>query len=82
MSPATTKALAGEGAHVVAGSLTSGRLDGLNGASSVAIDLSVPDGPAQLIRRASSDRQREVRTEWISIRRNFCKRRSYGACDR
>ena len=83
IGPATTKALAGEGAHVVAGSLTTGCLDGLNGATPVTIGLSVPDRPAQLIRRASSDRQREVRTEWIPIRQNFCKRRrSHGARDR
>jgi NAD(P)-dependent dehydrogenase (short-subunit alcohol dehydrogenase family) len=49
---ATTKALADEGAHVVAGSLTTGSLEDLEGVSSVAVDLSAPDGPAQLIRHA------------------------------
>src|SRR5258708_85393 len=49
---ATAKALAGEGAHVVAGSLTTGSLDGLKGVSPVAVDLATPDGPAQLIRHA------------------------------
>lgn len=49
---ATAKALASEGAQVVAGSLTASSLQGLKGVSPVAIDLSVPDGPAQLIRRA------------------------------
>ena len=53
---ATTKALADEGAHVIAGSITTGSLDGLKGVSPIAIDLSVPDGPAQLIRRAIDER--------------------------
>src|SRR6202167_4145961 len=49
---AVTRALAGEGAHVVAGSHSTGSLDGLKGITPVAIDLSAVDGPAQLIRRA------------------------------
>lgn len=49
---ATTKALAAEGVHVVAGSPTTGSLHGLKGVSPIAIDLSLPDGPAQLIRQA------------------------------
>ena len=49
---AVTKALADEGVHVVAGSRTTGSLDGLKGVSPVAVDLSAPDGPAQLIRHA------------------------------
>jgi NAD(P)-dependent dehydrogenase (short-subunit alcohol dehydrogenase family) len=52
---ATAKALAGEGAHVVVGSLTTGSLDGLNRVTSVAVDLATPDGPAQLIRRAVNE---------------------------
>jgi NAD(P)-dependent dehydrogenase (short-subunit alcohol dehydrogenase family) len=52
---AVTKALADEGAHVVAGSLTTGSRDGLKGVSPVALDLTVPDGPAQLIRRATEE---------------------------
>src|SRR5258708_40337605 len=52
MGRATAKALAVEGAHVVAGSLTTGSLDGLKGVSPVAVDLATPDGPAQLIRHA------------------------------
>jgi NAD(P)-dependent dehydrogenase (short-subunit alcohol dehydrogenase family) len=49
---AVTRALADEGAQVVAGSLTTGSLDGLKGVTPVAVDLSVPDGPAELVRRA------------------------------
>jgi len=49
---AVTMALAGEGAHVVAGSRSTGSLDGLSGVTPVAIDLSAADGPAQLIQRA------------------------------
>jgi NAD(P)-dependent dehydrogenase (short-subunit alcohol dehydrogenase family) len=49
---AVTRALADEGAQVVAGSLTTGSLDGLKGVTLVAVDLSVPDGPAELVRRA------------------------------
>ncbi|HEY2074754.1 MAG TPA: SDR family oxidoreductase [Streptosporangiaceae bacterium] len=55
---AVTKALAGEGAHVVAGSLTTDTLDGLKGVTAVAVDLVTPDGPAQLIRRATDDHGR------------------------
>jgi NAD(P)-dependent dehydrogenase (short-subunit alcohol dehydrogenase family) len=52
---AVTRALAGEGAHVVAGSLSTGNLDGLKGVTPVAVDLSVADGPAQLILRATEE---------------------------
>jgi NAD(P)-dependent dehydrogenase (short-subunit alcohol dehydrogenase family) len=52
---AVTRALAGEGALVVAGSLSTGSLDGLKGVIPVAIDLSAADGPAQLIRRATEE---------------------------
>ena len=55
---ATTQALAGEGAHVVAGSLTTDTLDGLKGVTPVAVDLTGPDGPAQLIRRAAEEHGR------------------------
>jgi NAD(P)-dependent dehydrogenase (short-subunit alcohol dehydrogenase family) len=48
---AVTKALADEGAYVVAGSLETSSLDGLKNVTPVTVDLSVPDGPAQLIRR-------------------------------
>src|SRR5437899_8244706 len=49
---AVTMALAGEGAHVVAGSRSTGSLGGLEGVTPVAVDLSAVDGPAQLIQRA------------------------------
>jgi NAD(P)-dependent dehydrogenase (short-subunit alcohol dehydrogenase family) len=49
---AVTRTLAGEGAHVVAGSLSTESLEGLKGVSPVALDLSAPDGPARLIRHA------------------------------
>jgi NAD(P)-dependent dehydrogenase (short-subunit alcohol dehydrogenase family) len=52
---AVTRTLAEEGAHVVAGSRTTENLDGLKGVSPVAIDLSAPGGPAQLIRRATEE---------------------------
>jgi NAD(P)-dependent dehydrogenase (short-subunit alcohol dehydrogenase family) len=55
---AVTKALAGEGAHVVAGSRTTDTLDGLKGVTPVAVDLAAPDGPAQLIRRATDEHGR------------------------
>ena len=55
---ATTQALAGEGAHVVAGSLTTDTLDGLKGVTPVAVDLTAPDGPAQLVRHAAEEHGR------------------------
>jgi NAD(P)-dependent dehydrogenase (short-subunit alcohol dehydrogenase family) len=55
---AVTRALADEGAYVVAGSLTTGSLDGLKGVTPVAVDLAAPDGPAQLIRRAIEEHGR------------------------
>jgi NAD(P)-dependent dehydrogenase (short-subunit alcohol dehydrogenase family) len=55
---AITRALAGEGAQVVAGSLHTDSLHGLKGVSPVAVDLSAPDGPAQLIRRAIEEHGR------------------------
>jgi NAD(P)-dependent dehydrogenase (short-subunit alcohol dehydrogenase family) len=55
---AVTKALAAEGARVVAGSLTTGSLDGLKGVTPVAVDLSVRDGPAQLVRLAIEEHGR------------------------
>ncbi|MEK6252789.1 MAG: oxidoreductase [Actinomycetota bacterium] len=50
---AVTKALVQEGAHVVAGSRTTDSLDGLDGVTAVALDLASPEGPAQLIQRAT-----------------------------
>jgi NAD(P)-dependent dehydrogenase (short-subunit alcohol dehydrogenase family) len=55
---AVTKALAGEGAHVVAGSRTTGSLANLKGVTPVAVDLSTADGPAQLIGRAIEEHGR------------------------
>ncbi len=52
---AVTKALADEGAHVVAGSRSTGTLDGLKGVTPVMVDLSSADGPAQLIRQATDE---------------------------
>jgi NAD(P)-dependent dehydrogenase (short-subunit alcohol dehydrogenase family) len=49
---AVTRALAGEGAHVVAGSRTTESLDGLDGVTGIAVDLATPDGAAQLVTRA------------------------------
>ena len=55
---AITRTLADEGAHVVAGSLTTDTLDGLKGVTPVAVDLTGPDGPAQLIRLAAEEHGR------------------------
>jgi NAD(P)-dependent dehydrogenase (short-subunit alcohol dehydrogenase family) len=55
---AVTVALAAEGAHVVAGSLATDTLDGLNGVTPMAVDLSAADGPAQLIARAIEEHGR------------------------
>src|SRR6516225_517296 len=55
---ATTLALADEGAHVVAGSLTTDTLDGLKGVTPVAVDLTALDGPAQLVRHAAEEHGR------------------------
>jgi NAD(P)-dependent dehydrogenase (short-subunit alcohol dehydrogenase family) len=52
---AVTQALAAEGARVVAGSRSTGSLDGLKGVTPVAVDLSAVDGPAQLIQRATEE---------------------------
>ena len=49
---AVTKALADEGAHVIAGSRSTGSLDGLKGVTAVAVDLSSAAGPAELIQHA------------------------------
>jgi NAD(P)-dependent dehydrogenase (short-subunit alcohol dehydrogenase family) len=49
---ATARALAREGATVVAGALTIDSLEGLDGITGVAVDLANPDGPARLIETA------------------------------
>src|SRR6202008_905665 len=55
---ATTRALAGYGAQVVDGRLTTGALNGLKGVTPVAVDLTAPGGPAQLIRHATEEHGR------------------------
>jgi NAD(P)-dependent dehydrogenase (short-subunit alcohol dehydrogenase family) len=55
---AVTKALAAEGARVVAGSLATDSLEGLKGVSPVAVDLSAQDGPAHLVRLAIEEHGR------------------------
>src|SRR3954464_2356262 len=55
---ATTKALVGEGAHVVAASRRTDGLDALAGVTPVEVDLAVPDAPAALIRRAIDEHGR------------------------
>jgi NAD(P)-dependent dehydrogenase (short-subunit alcohol dehydrogenase family) len=55
---AVTRALADEGARVVAGSRSTESLDGLDGVTAVALDLAAPDGPAQLIQRAVDEHGR------------------------
>ena len=49
---AATRALVGEGAHVVAGARSTESLDDIEGVTPVAVDLATPDGPALLIERA------------------------------
>ena len=55
---AVTKALAQEGAKVVAGSLTIESLADLVGVTPVAVDLTTAGGPAQLVERALDDHGR------------------------
>jgi NAD(P)-dependent dehydrogenase (short-subunit alcohol dehydrogenase family) len=55
---AVTQALAGEGAHVLAGARTTNDLDGLDRVSAMALDLAVPDAPARLIARAVDEHGR------------------------
>ncbi|HTZ87700.1 MAG TPA: SDR family oxidoreductase [Solirubrobacteraceae bacterium] len=49
---AVTRALLAEGAYVVAGSLTTENLDGLDRVTAVPVNLLTSDGPALLVRRA------------------------------
>src|SRR5450432_3814882 len=49
---AITKTLVAEGALVVAGARSTQSLQGLPSVTAVALDLSAPDGPAQLVERA------------------------------
>ena len=55
---ATTRALAAEGAHVIAGSLHTSGLAGVERVSGVDVDLSTPDGPMRLVQRALDDHGR------------------------
>jgi NAD(P)-dependent dehydrogenase (short-subunit alcohol dehydrogenase family) len=55
---AVTQALADEGAHVVAGARTTDSLGGLERVTPVAVDLSAPEGPAELVARAIQDHGR------------------------
>lgn len=49
---AVTQALLAEGTYVVAGSLSTENLDGIDRVIAVPVDLMAPDGPALLVRRA------------------------------
>jgi NAD(P)-dependent dehydrogenase (short-subunit alcohol dehydrogenase family) len=49
---ATTRALAEEGATVVAGSRSIDQLEGIPGVSALSVDLAAPDGPTRLIEHA------------------------------
>jgi NAD(P)-dependent dehydrogenase (short-subunit alcohol dehydrogenase family) len=55
---AVTRALADEGARVVAGSRTAESLEGLDGVTAVALDLATPNGPAELVQRALDEHGR------------------------
>jgi NAD(P)-dependent dehydrogenase (short-subunit alcohol dehydrogenase family) len=55
---AITRALVAEGAHVVAGSLTTENLDGLDRVIAVPVDLAAADGPALLVQRALDEHGR------------------------
>jgi NAD(P)-dependent dehydrogenase (short-subunit alcohol dehydrogenase family) len=55
---AITRALLAEGAHVVAGSLTTENLDGLDRVIAVPVNLVVEDGPALLVQRALEEHGR------------------------
>jgi NAD(P)-dependent dehydrogenase (short-subunit alcohol dehydrogenase family) len=49
---AVVRALAAEGALVVAGARTTGGLDGMDRVRAVGVDLATPDGPGRLVQRA------------------------------
>src|ERR1700749_3071963 len=55
---AITQALVAEGAHVVAGSLSTENLDDLDRVTAVSVNLVAADGPAQLVRRAIDEHGR------------------------
>jgi NAD(P)-dependent dehydrogenase (short-subunit alcohol dehydrogenase family) len=55
---AVTEALAGEGAHVVAGALTTDSLEHLDGVIAMPVDLAAVDGPGLLVQRAIDEHGR------------------------
>src|SRR5439155_13133231 len=55
---AATKALAAEGAHVIAASRGTSGLEGLERVTPVAIDLTPDDAPARLVRQALDEHGR------------------------
>ncbi len=55
---AITKELVAEGAYVVAGSLSTENLDGLERVTAVPLDLLAEDGPVQLVQRAIDEHGR------------------------
>jgi NAD(P)-dependent dehydrogenase (short-subunit alcohol dehydrogenase family) len=55
---AITRALVGEGAHVVAGSLSTENLAGMDRVTPVALNLVSPDGPALLVKTAIDEHGR------------------------
>jgi NAD(P)-dependent dehydrogenase (short-subunit alcohol dehydrogenase family) len=55
---AITRALVAEGAYVVAGSLTTENLDGLDRVTAVPVNLVATDGPALLVQRALDEHGR------------------------
>jgi len=55
---AVTRALADEGARVVAGARTTDTLDGLDRVTAVPLDLAAPDGPRLLVQSAIADHGR------------------------
>jgi len=55
---AITKAMAAEGAYVVAGSLSTENLDAIDRVTPIAVDLMTPDGPALLVQKAIDEHGR------------------------
>lgn len=55
---AVARLLAAEGAHVVGGARSAGALAGLDRVTAVEVDLSSPDGPAELVARARDEHGR------------------------
>ena len=55
---AVTRALAAEGAQVVAGARSTASLQGLDRVTAVAVDLAAPEAPAELIQRAIDEHGR------------------------